>query len=153
MRTLLTTLALLAASAGCGPADPPIHDPDRPAHGPPPTVIASWSQSADDADDEWLAAHIEPMLMESDAERDRFLGSLPPPYADEAAVLRTVDLSRYTLLVAGFRRCGNVAEVQLADGVVLHTVRRTDEIACDWSPTEVQVFRVTGTGLSLGSSG
>ncbi len=133
----------------CG-SDGPIHDPGRTAGtGGPPEVIVSWSEGGPEADKAWLRANMEPLLIETDAQREEFLGGLPELYVDSASPLSDIDLSSYTLVVAGYSECGNTGEVTVSDGEVSHAVRQTQRIECVWAPMRVQVFRVSGTGLAL----
>ncbi len=143
---LSLALSVLVLLTACG-----TEDPGAPSEGDPPEVVVSWSQGGPDADEAWLHAHTTPRLIGSDAERKQFLDGLPEQYVDDAAPLNGVDLSVDTLVVAGFSQCGNVGEVTVADGEVFHAVRQVEKIECVWAPTKVEVFRVSGTSLTLGS--
>lgn len=150
LRMLFTLLLTLGVGGTTASQDPPPEDPGRPAWAIG-THLATWSQGQlpDIQDNPELS--LGPVLITTDAERDRLLNSQPLGPDNDLTQIAAVDLTASVLVVAGYHSCMEHGDVW-TDGVVVwwdaQTAAGSEHISCAWAPFTVDVTEVPRSAFS-----
>ncbi len=112
------------------------------------SLLAAWSEADDDAVGD--VDRQRPRLVEDDAALAALRADLPRSL-DRSAL--DVDLTSRVLVVGAWTRCQETARVVVADDrttLTFQVVDPEDDVACDWSPVQLEVWEVDRSDLGAG---
>lgn len=142
---IIVLMLFLGIGTSCAPQPPEV-----PAGQDVGTLAASWSEGTSDLPGlSQMLPGDEPLLIDTDEERDAFLARFDAVEVPDTEVeaVRAVDLSSTVIVAGGYARCQEFSAVVYDDSAdppaLWFDVRTPDtQVNCAWAPYTVDVWQV-----------